>query len=421
MTDYRHLPPVEPVDPPSRFSMTTLQRDDRCPRSSYLGTKHRDGPSSHAMDRGILFHAAAERLMADLMRSGEPRLSPDDPGAAAAMTAAIVDEVLRARPELVVPRAEVDDVREMMFHVATGYDVDPQTIGGLELLMVLDLECGWTVSGRLDLIALPSAEIGQVDDWKTSPAVPAQDEYEASLQPWIYAVLLCYGSPVRVTQCPDCDGEVVVGCVMCDDKGYTEQRGEPFGQHLRGVLMREVYPRPKLRDDGLLHHRQMLLARTAVADFKADLERQAARLGERFKTGDFPARSGSWCSICPAPQECPLPEQLRDYAGSINSVDQAQEAWERVLHVKAQVAAIEKEVKTFARAHDVPIRVGDLEWSWTTTEGRAVRKTGGRADWSGLVEAVREAADYGKPFNDAEWIVDTTGTTFKKTKIGETR
>lgn len=412
--NYRHLPPVEPVEPPSRFSMTTLQRHDNCPRSSYLGIKYREGPSSHPMDRGTLFHEAVARMMRDLVIAQVPRLAPDDPTQAASMTAAIVDEVLRERPDLVVPRAQVDDVREMMFHVAIGYDVDPQTLAvPPETLFVLDLECGWTVSGRLDLAAFPSAELGQVDDWKTRPAPRSQEEYEASLQPMVYAALLCYGVPVEIVPC-GCPGGIE--CPQCDGKGYVEVRGECIGKHLKGVNLREVYPHPKLRDDGLLHHREMLLARTAIADFRADLERMAAMLGERFQTWQFPAVSGSWCSICPARWECPLPAHLRDHAGTINSLSEAEEALEKVQHEKARISAIEREIKNWSKAHGLAIRVGDEQWEWTTTEGKALKKAGRGSDWEGLEAALEETANFGTPFDITEWVKPTVGSSFKKSK-----
>lgn len=415
MSDFRKLPPVEPVEAPRRFSMTLLARDDNCPRSAYLAVKHKNGPGSHAMDRGTLAHAVFERLMVDLMRSGEPAIAPEDSGEAAALTAAVVDEVLRSRPDLVVPRREVDDVREMAFHWATAYDVDPEHIAGLERLMVLDLDCGWTVSGRLDLIALPSMELGQVDDYKSGQALPTAEEYEGSVQPWVYAALLCYGVLVDVRDCSECDAATV--CAACGGRGVVEVRGEQIGRHLKGVLTREVYPKPRPRDDGLLHHREMLLSRTAIADFRADLERMAARLAERFASWEFPARSGSWCSTCPASHECPLPAALRDHAGTINSRAEAEEALELALLEKARVAAIEREVKNFAKAHDVALRVGDLEFRWQPKEGRAVRKAGQRSDWDGLQAAVVEAVEFGSPFDVSEWIVATVGNEWKKSKV----
>lgn len=423
MTDYRALAAVEPVDVPARFSQTLLAKADDCPRSAYLYVKHRGGPGSHEQDRGTLAHAVLERAMKTLIAHGERAFAPDDPEQAAAIVADIVDAVLRERPDLVVPRREVDDVRELAYHWATAYDVDPEHVAGIERLMVLDLECGWTISGKLDLVALPSAELGQVDDYKSTPAPVSQEEYEGSTQPWVYAALLCFGVPVDVYPCEMCDGKgwnlapELDECVQCDGKGRLEVRGEAFGRHLRGVLCREVYPRARPRDDGTLHRRELLLSRTAIADYRADLERMAATLAARFETWEFPASSGSWCSQCPAAQECPLPAHLRDYAGTINTAGQAAEAWERTLRAKQQLAAVEREVKNYARAHDVAICVGDEQWRWQPKEGRAVKKRGQRSDWEGLVAAIEESVQFGAPFDVDEWVTRTTGSEFKKSKV----
>ena len=393
--DFRKLPPVEPVGPtPGRFSQTLLAKEQACPRSAYLYVKYRGGPGSHPMDVGTAGHMVFERLMTDLIVRGESALAPEDPRQAASMTAAVVDEVLRNQPELVVTAAEADGLRESAYHWAVGNDVNPQDVAGIERLFVLTLDCGVTVSGKLDLLSLPSPELGQVDDYKVTFNLQPQEEYEASFQPWMYAALVLYGRPV------DAAGEL-----------------EEFeaGKHLKGVLARELYPR-YLRDDGLLQRREVLMSRQAIADFRADLERQAARLMERFTTWEFPARAGSWCSRCPAPHECPLPEHLRDHAGTINNREQAEEAWERVQIEKPRIAAIEREVKEFAKAHG-PIRVGDLEWCWEPTEGRAVKKTGGRSDWDGLAQAVQESVTVGTPFVLTEWVKPTTGNTFKKRKV----
>jgi hypothetical protein len=460
--DYTALPPVPLVERPRRFSQSLMARANVCPRSAYLAVKHRGGPGSHAMDRGTLGHLVFERALRDLLRHGEraigspgmqrvfryvdgvlvDELQPEDPEAVARTTAdamaALVDEVLREHPELVVPRHEVDAVREMAFHWAAGYDVDPEHVAGIERLMVVDLDCGVTISGRLDVIALPSPELGQVDDYKTRAAPRSQEEYEQDVQPWIYAVLLLYGVPVDREPCA-CGGsgeqmEVLTpnldprdpaweGREMpcpCEGRGYLERRDETWdvGRHLRGVNTRELYPHPRLRDDGLMQHRELLLHRTAVADYKADLERDAEMLLRRFETGDFPARSGSWCTTCPARAECPLPEHLRDHAGTVNSLAEAEEAWESAQHDKARVAAIEREVKNFCKAHGLAIVVGDERWEWEPTEGRAVRRNGRSSDWDGLQAAVQEAVDFGTPFEIGEWVKPTAGTTFKRKKVG---
>lgn len=439
MIDYRNLPAVEPVKVPSRFSQTLMAKADDCPRSAYLYVKHRGGAGGHNLDRGSLGHAVWERALKELIVRRERSFSPEEPEQAAAIMAAFVDEVLRENPGLVVPRREVDDVREMSYHWAVGYDVNPEDVAGVERLMVLDLECGLTISGKLDVIVFPSAELGQVDDYKSGPNVLTQEEYDGKVQPWIYAALLCFGVVVDVYPCDFCGGTGVcyedhgggatetLGCQDCEGKGRIEIRGEQIGGHLRGVLTREVYPRPKLRDDGTLHRREMLLSRTAIADFVADLERDAATLAKRFETWDFPARSsggpgnGSWCSECPASAECPLPGALRNHAGTINSVAEAEEAWALAQHVKAHTAAVEKEVKSFAKAHAVDIRVGDQVWRWEPREGRSVKRRGRGSDWEGLESAVVESVEFGTPFDVGQWLVSTVSNSFVKSKVTEER
>ena len=122
MIDYRRLPAVAPVKVPGRFSQTLLAKADDCPRSAYLYVKHRGGAGGHNLDRGSLAHAVFERALKELVVRGERRFAPEEPEQAASIMAAFVDEVLRERPELVVPRREVDDVREMAYHWAVGYD-----------------------------------------------------------------------------------------------------------------------------------------------------------------------------------------------------------------------------------------------------------------------------------------------------------
>lgn len=512
--DYRALPPVEPIEIPRRFSMSLMAKDDDCPRSAYLFAKYRHGPSSHPLDRGTLGHAVLERGLKELIVREErsyvepgmvrmfsrvdgvlvDELVPASPEgeakAVATSMAALVAEVLREHPDLVVARREVDDVRELAYHWAIGYDVDPQDVAGVEQLFVLDLQCGVRISGKLDVAALLGVDVAQVDDYKTGRAMPTQEEYEGSVQPWFYAVLLCFGTPVDVHACPaGCGRDWPIGsdCEVCEGRGYVEVKREPVGQYVQGVRMRELYPSAKLRDDGTLHRREMFVHRTLVADYLADLEEKAARLLARFGTKvercpschgeptlrcdcdcypgstgeriacegrglaqcsgcggpekppvehvaapcatcdgrgvivdgswDFPARSGSWCSMCPAAHECPLPEELRDHAGTVNTLAQASEAWAKTQLAKTQLAAIEKEVKTFAKAHDVAIVVGDLSWRWEPKTGRAVRKKRGRSDWDGLVDAVVEAAEFGVPFDVSEFVVPTSGSEFKKSKV----
>lgn len=436
MTDFRQLPPVEPVEWPARLSQTLLRFHDRCPRSAYLAAKYANGPSSHAMDRGSAFHLFAERMVVDLIQNNEaslfaPQFGEDVTRAkeeVASLTATMVDEVLSEHPELVVPAQDADAVRRMAYHLAVGLDVDPDSVVGVERKFVLDLECGWTVSGKVDLASLPEATRGQVDDFKTSLHVP--EEESSPFQRKTYAVLLVYGQPVEDRECARCRGTGEAGhftvgepvdpvgglvvldehgkpkavCVDCEGRGKIEHRLDPIGGHLRAVTGRELYPR-YTRKDGSIQRLEKTWTRLELEEFRQDMERAGRQLTERLETWDFPARSGPHCSECPAEPECPLPRHLRRWAGAIQEEVQAAEAWAWAERMDVRVKQARKEVKAWAKANDVGVRVGDFLWEFTVKTRRKLRTKPDRtSDWDGLELAVRGAVEHGDPFDLRDWI-----------------
>jgi hypothetical protein len=382
----REFEPVPPVERPSRLSQTMLRHMDGCPRSGYLYLKHRGEPSSAPMDRGSAFHLFAERMVVELVARGEKSLfapAQDGDGGAedlsqaakdvASLTQAMVEQVFEDHPEFVMPASERDAVRVMAYHLAVAFDVDPQSVVGIERAFELDLECGWKIVGKVDLAALPTATRGLVDDYKTSLAVPSQEEHAQSFQAKLYALLLMYGRPVD---------------------------GEPFGSHLTHVTGRMIYPRAKPRETGKglrLVQREATWSRGQLDEFRMDVERLGRRVSEALQSWDWPAQAGPHCSECPAPRECPIPRELRNYQGTILEPEQASEAWEWAMRAKAAVAAVEKEVKAFAKAHGGVV-VGDQVFEWRVSESRRLRSVGGRSDWDGLAQAVLDAATYGTPF-----------------------
>ena len=401
----RHFEPVPPVDRPSRLSQTMLRHMDNCPRSGYLYLKHKGGPSSAPMDRGSAFHLFAERMVVELVARGEKSLfapAQDGDGGAedlsqaakdvASLTQAMVEQVFEDRPEFVMPASERDAVRVMAYHLAVAFDVDPQSVVGIERAFELDLECGWKIVGKVDLAALPSATRGLVDDYKTSLAVPSQEEHAQSFQAKLYALLLMYGRPVD---------------------------GEPFGSHLTHVTGRMIYPRAKPRETGKglrLVQREATWSRGQLDEFRMDVEALGRRVSDALESGDWPAQAGPHCSECPAPRECPIPRELRNYAGTILEPEQASEAWEWAMRAKAAVAAVEKEVKAFAKAHGGVV-VGDQVFEWRVSESRRLRSVGGRSDWDGLAQAVLDAATYGTPFELEEFVKWVPKNEFKSRPV----
>jgi hypothetical protein len=409
--DLRDLPPVStPVAAPARFSQTLLNHADRCPRAAYLYLRHHGGMPSHALNRGSAFHLFAERLVIELMRRGERTLYAVQPGESmdnvranvSALTEAIVHGIFEEHPELVVSAAEADAVRRMAYHLAVGMDIDPGHVAGVERKFVLDLPCGWTISGKIDLLTLPDAYTAVVDDYKTALYVPTQEEFESSFQTKLYALLVAFGVPVEKR-----DGE--------------EVRLDPIGQHVQRFIGRQIYPR-FLRDDERVETREPKepWTRTDLADFLQDVDRTARRIVHGLETGTWPAVPGSWCSECPSEPECPLPLYLRDWHGSIQSRERAEEAAAWAERMSQRVKRTREEVKEFAKSQPsgaVRVGGGNEVLELTVTQGKAMKRRGRGTDWEGFELALTNALVHGEPFDLREWVRETTSTTFKKRKL----
>lgn len=430
--DFEKIPPAKNVERPRRYSQTLVRNANRCPRSAYLYVKHRDDPwSSHPMMRGTLVHLFAARLMMDLMLRREKSLvavaEGEDPLNAskqvASLTGAMVEQLADEHPELVLRDVDMEAARICAFHIATGLDVDPQTVVAVERKFLLELEPGRTVSGIIDLAAFPDALTGTVDDYKTTLGVLSQEDYRDSFQTKVYALMLVEGRPVEERACPrGCTagpGGVSFDsgderCVECGATGVVEELGEPLGAHLRAIRTREIYPRVALRPNGTMVSRENTITRGQLTEFRGDLLRVIGRLEEGFEHGDWPAVSGSHCTECPSEPECPIPRQARRFAGVVQTVEQAAEALAWTERVSARVEATRREVRNFARAEGEPIPVGDHVYDFETSTGRAIKKSRGEPQWEGLEQAIEQAARYGEPFSIEEWLTNTTRTTFKK-------
>lgn len=429
----RQLPPVEPVRWPERLSQTLARWLNRCPRAGYLYVKTGGGAPTHPMDRGTLFHEAGKRLMGEQMAAGERW---DSAGAEelSAMTAQIVQELARERPDLVVSHEEKDVARLCLYHLALGARSNPEHVVGLEKKFVLELECGWTISGIVDVALMPDATTGGVEDYKTQLPVPPKDEWDW-FQAKLYACLLVWGKPVERRSCEGCGGTGVLpgepdvdtgGCPECGGgpvrrgKGYVEEFGTPIGGHLGIVTGREVYPRhdPRKRADLKLPYNEETWTRLELLELVQDLEVLGEALSERLVSWDFPARYGSWCPECPAENECPIPRRYRRFAGHLTTREEAEEAWAWAERISARVSATRDEVKSFAAIKGVEIRSGDLVWTHTLGQpSRKLKTKGGRSDWDGLEEALTGAFERGEPFELDDWAPMKRGqSTFKKTK-----
>jgi hypothetical protein len=161
---------------------------------------------------------------------------------------------------------------------------------------------------------------------------------------------------------------------------------EPFPVAGRAQRFDLEFVFPGIEDrDGKMLRRPVTLTRLELEEYRASLEGLLARLAHSEESGDWPAVAGSHCVECPAQSECPIPAELRDHAGTINSVEQAREAAEVLDRRDAINAAVRKEIKAFAKAHETPIRYGAdkvLEFGYTESERIATRMRCGRT-WTG--------------------------------------
>jgi hypothetical protein len=423
----RDLPPVPPVEPPTRLSQTFLRHADRCMRSAYLYLKYRGGTPAVELDFGTAYHLFAEQALIDLIVAGEQTLyapqEGEDPRIAArsvaSHTAAMCDEILRERPELTLPARGThsrDALRQLAYHFAIGNDINPQEIAAIEKKFVLDLDTGWTVSGKIDVATLSDdPRVGGVHDHKTTFAMPAQGDFEELYQLRLYALLLVFGNPVEPAQCPEChgkpmDGAPIAVCSTCDGLGVVERRLPPIGGDLQWVRARELYPR-LLDAEGKIRFRSTVVSRQELIDWRRDLEEQSLKVAEALETWRWPAVPGSLqCRECPCRPECPLPAHLRRHAGEIESNEQAAEAAEWVETTSAQLTATKKELRSYSNVHG-PIRYGtDKVYEFSTSESWST-------DWENLELAIERARLYGEPLDLSLYRQPRVSTSYRSRKL----
>jgi hypothetical protein len=397
----------EPVELPAplgdRASQTMLRHFNACPRSGYLYALTRGQVRTMEMIRGAAGHAILERSTRAALEQGEAYIPAD-------VVKLYVDDVL-ADPEFGVPFEEHDYLRELSYRWASETALDPGAIVAVETLFVLDVD-GFQVRAKIDYAELlEDGAAVHVVDYKTGRGAPSFEDIARKLpdgrlmaknfQLVLYALVLAFGVPVRREECAHCklDGLITPDyaaslmlrepCSVCEDRRYVEIP-EPFpvASHAQRFDLEFVYPGVEDREGKMLR-RPVTLTRAELVQYRASLEGLVARVRHAEASGDWPAVvSDAACSECPASALCPIPAELRDHRGEINTVEQAAEALEVRYREKAVARAKSKELvrcgtgtgwwlrsATRRRSRSVT-RTG----SWTRSSGP--RGTGSR--WSGI-------------------------------------
>jgi hypothetical protein len=410
--DARPAVSLEPVfleDPLGlEVSMTFLRHANRCMRAGFLYAKHRKrGSQTVAMVRGAAAHAIHERGTNAMLEAQEPQLPPD-------VAKAIVNEVLAEMP---VPLEEHDYLREYAHRWASEWRLrEDERVVAVERLFALEL-AGWTVRCRVDFASADEVNRLYIGDYKSGrgavpydeiarrrPEVPdtapAEERMAAkTFQLVVYVLAVVFGRPVETALCAICagtgrisplppSGKGPVECISCHGSGRHELAGEQVVRGCQEAIAEYVYPGIESGDRTMLR-RTMGLTRIEMLEYRESLETLLHRVGEAERSGDWPAvTSDAACGECPCMAECPIPSELRDFHGEINTVEQAEEALQ-VSYVRTQhERALRRELRKVAESWGgAPIRYGHRVAEFVPRESVEVR------DKEGMYDAIAGGLD----------------------------
>lgn len=378
---------------------TFLRHYSQCPRSAFLGRLYEEDASTAPMVRGTALHEICARATRLMVETGEVTIPPD-------VVKTLTEEVLA---ELPVPWEEHDYLRECAWRWAQEFTADPSAVVATETLFVLPIG-DWTVRARVDFAELlEDGAALYIADYKTSRAAPPWEEISRKLpdgrlvpkqlQLILYALVLCYGVPVREE-----DGQEIP---------------EPFSVAPRARTFHLEFIFPGIEQSvgdnaGKMVRRPMTLDHLELEEYKASLIGLLQRLSRSVGTGDWPAvESDAACSECPAPAKCPIPQELRNWRGRINTPAQAAEAAAVLDRQKAELRAAQAELRNFAKATGEPIVTDGKAWELVYSESEVIQ------DKEAFLDAVERAVAYGEPFDRARFVRVKGRTDFRARDLTE--
>jgi hypothetical protein len=234
----------------------------------------------------------------------------------------------------------------------------------------------------------------------------------------LYALLMRFGVPVREEICGRCGGTGTVEkngphpdeydshhwCPDCTTS-RTAVKGtgvietpEPLSlaTGVNRFDLEFVYPGIEDRE-GRMVRRPVTLDRLELAEYRSSLEALVHRVAAAESSGDWPAVvSDAACSECPAPGECPIPREVRDWRGRINTPEQAADAARVLDRQKAELRAAQTELRNFAKVSGESIRFDGKVMELIYTESETM-------DWRAFLAAPDDA--------DPQDYVSTKGRT----------
>ena len=348
---------------PEKVSQSLLARMDVCGYSGALYLQHKGGAQTAPMSRGTIFHEFVERAILTMVDTGEVQLPPE-------VARELLEAVVEEREDLTLPAHERDSLRGMAWKWAESFTLNPKTLAGVEVMPELEID-GWIVRGKIDLVEQHGDQVW-IRDWKTSLAIPSQEDFDRSFQTRFYALLWAEGT----------------------------LDGKRPGQGVNTFHLAEEYPRYE-GEDGLFR-RVTTVAREDLHDFKRHISGLLRRLESSVESGEWTVSPGSHCATCSAPRECPLPSSQIPVVFEEES--DAREAAEELDRLEAKAKEIKAALREWVDGNGELV-YGDQEWGF-----RAVRSN--RTDKGAMEEALRAGGADPNSF-----IKTSTTTRFQRRKV----
>lgn len=418
----------KPLD--RRVSQTMLRHSNLCRRSGFLYAETKGSAQTVEMMRGSCSHAIKERATNEMLSQGEPTIPPD-------LVKVIVDEALEEFP---VPIEEHDYLREESYRWAEQFAINPADVVCVERLIVLEIE-GWHVRMKIDFAEVSEdGRRGYVGDYKSGRGAPPSEKIARkrpdgtlaakNFQLILYALGLVYGKPVRVEaeRCPACatvpETAMVGLCATCGGRGVVRsERIEPFpiAPHLQEAILEFIYPGVEIKsgeDAGKMLRQTLGLTRMEIDAYRESLVAIVRSVARAEESGEWPAIvSDDACDICPCKPRCPIPVEMRDHRGEINSERELREAAE-IYYLEGKVrTAKRREIKATAKALGGPrarVRFGkDRVWEL----GDVIEAT--EVDKDGLFAAVERAVQFGEPFERSDFVKTSKSTPFSERALSD--
>lgn len=299
---------------PQKVRQSFAATYDSCPQAASLSERY-PGVSSHAQARGTLLHKLACWLVDSCMERGVRMHEPDL--AKERMQALVVESGLPVSAE------EFDVLMALAWKFAMEHEFDIENIVDLEEEYRSEV-AGVVITGRPDVVEIAD-RVATVRDYKTSFVIDPESDMDGSFQGRFYAKLIFDAYPhVHVVR-------------LC-------------WEYVRWGAVREA-----------------LIERSDLPALEVYLESLVRRIARSRATGEWPAVPGSWCSICPAPHECPLlTAERRD--GAPTTPQMADEYGKQAVALEALLKLRKKQLRAWCDEHG-PLPVGDMEWGFSITSG----------------------------------------------------